>query len=171
MEKLTKKEIKRRNELTSLKVNFNDVCMRELGLGLTEDELVYEMDTMEILQFRERFLQYSEDYMPRLQQDRMEFNLLENNRLFDVLFGRWLTKYAERVGWELCAIYSSNIRNSVKGYSAFSIIENGRSVEYLSDPYTTESVRTLNLICKLNKSTHFYDFDMFDQKYLECKRV
>ena len=50
----------------------------------------------------------------------------------------------------------------VKGYTLFTYIENGVTKEYRSDMFINESVRTLNLITKLNKSSHLYDFNEFD---------
>lgn len=169
-ERITKKELKRRENLTSLKIDFNDICMRELGLDITEDDdLIYEVDTNEVLQYKERFMQYSEEYMPVLKPDKMEFNLLENCRLFDILFIRYLDNYAKNRNWQISAIYNTNIPSSIKGYAAFTIVDNGKSKEYRSDAYVNESIRLANLLAKLNGSDHLYDFNRFDKLYSEYK--
>lgn len=169
-EKLTLKEIKRREELTDLKINFNSICIRELGLDYDEEtNLVYEIDGKKILQYREKFMEYSEMYSPLLRPDRMEFNLLENCRLFDILFARYLDKYASRNGLTISSIYTTNIPASTRGYYAFTILQNGKSIEYASDPYVNESIRLLNLLTKINKSTHLYDFEKFDELFTKYK--
>ena len=43
-----------------IKCGFNDFCMRELKLDITDDDKVYYMDTNEILKYNDKFLKYPE---------------------------------------------------------------------------------------------------------------
>lgn len=145
-------------------VNFNDIVMRELGLDITDDDKVYDMDTNTILQFNEKFIIYSEVEFPALRADQIELNLLENSRLMHTLFGVYLNKYAMRKGIEVTSYYQSSTTSnkSGSGYMAFTAIVNGVNTETKSDNFLNESVRAFNLICKLNGTSHLYDFNMFD---------
>ena len=41
-----------------LKCAFNDFCMRELKLDITDDDKVFYIDTNEILKYNDKFLKY-----------------------------------------------------------------------------------------------------------------
>ena len=79
----------------------------------------------------------------------------------DTLANNFIMKYAMRNGIDVNGVFQVG-NKGVKGYTLFTYIENGVTKEYRSDMFINESVRTLNLITKLNKSSHLYDFNEFD---------
>ena len=54
------------------------------------------------------------------------------------------------------------IKQGAKGVFAMSYIKNGKTECIKSDPFMNESVRVFNLICKITKRTHLYDFNDMD---------
>ena len=51
----------RESTLLKLKIGFNDIVMRELGLDITEDDHIYDMDTNTIIQINEKFIKYCKE--------------------------------------------------------------------------------------------------------------
>lgn len=145
-----------------LKCGFNDFCMRELKLDVTDDDKVYYSDTNEILKYNDKFLKYPENEYATFRSDEIEFNLLKNARIMDSLLSRFLDEYQHRTGIEITSVYQSTRAKGADGYCGFTYIENGKNVEYKSDEFRNESVRMFNLITKLNHTTHLYDFKQFD---------
>ena len=72
--KQEKLELELAEKLQPFKMRFNDICMREYGLDITEeDDYVYDMDTESILQFKEKFIKYCEECNPYLKPNEIEF--------------------------------------------------------------------------------------------------
>lgn len=145
-----------------LKCAFNDFCMRELKLDITDDDKVFYIDTNEILKYNDKFLKYPEDEYTIIRPDEIEFNLLKNSRIMDSLLSRFLDEYQHRVGIEITSVFQSTPNKGVDGYCAFTYLQNGKNVEYRSDNFKNESVRMFNLVTKLNNTSHLYDFEQFD---------
>ena len=145
-----------------LKCAFNDFCMRELKLDITDDDKVFYIDTNEILKYNDKFLKYPEDEYTIIRPDEIEFNLLKNSRIMDSLLSRFLDEYQHRVGIEITSVFQSTPHTGVDGYCAFTYLQNGKNVEYRSDNFKNESVRMFNLVTKLNNTSHLYDFEQFD---------
>lgn len=154
---------KKKNEITlDMQINFNDIAMRELGLDYDEDTFrVYDIDSESLLQYNQKFLVYKDYDSPSLKADELELNLIRNVRIMDTLANNFIMKYAMRNGIDVNGVFQVG-NKGVKGYTLFTYIENGVTKEYRSDMFINESVRTLNLIAKLNKSSHLYDFNEFD---------
>lgn len=170
--KQEKLELELAEKLQPFKMRFNDICMREYGLDITEeDDYVYDMDTESILQFKEKFIKYCEECNPYLKPNEIEFNLLENSRMMEALFAGFLSKYALRKGQEIVSMHQSNIQGTSKGVFCYSYFNCGKTIEVSSEPYVYESVRVLNLLCKMNKSAHMYNFEEFDQILKEAQDV
>ena len=154
--------------MLELKINFNDVCMRELGLDIDDNNHIYDMDTESIYKMKDRFIKYSEDEYPVLAHDEIDLNLIENPRLMEILFGTWIIKWKNsRIArgqniQDISSFYQSAIRGSSKGFFVVTYIENGESKEIKSGTFVNESVRILHLITILNHTSHYYDFDKFD---------
>ena len=92
--KQEKIELQLAEKLQPYKIRFNDICMREYGLDITEeDDYVYDIDTESIFSFKEKFIKYCEDFNPYLKPNEVEFNLLENSRMMEAIFAGFLVKY------------------------------------------------------------------------------
>ena len=106
--------------MLELKINFNDVCMRELGLDIDDNNHIYDMDTESIYKMKDRFIKYSEDEYPVLAHDEIDLNLIENPRLMEILFGTWIIKWKNsRIArgqniQDISSFYQSAIRGSCK---------------------------------------------------------
>ena len=143
--------------ITEIKVNFNDISMRELRLDSDENDHIYDMDTESIYMIKEKYIKYSEDEYPNIMRDEIDMNLIENPRLMEILFGTWIVKWATRKQVEITSFYQSTIRGSNKGFFVMTYIDaNGETQEMQSDVYINESVRIFNLISKLNHTSHMY---------------
>lgn len=160
---MTKQEKERKlaEQMLELKIDFNDVCMREMGLGINDDDYVYIMDTMTLLQIKEKFIKYSEDQYPMLRRNEIDLNLIENPRLMETLTYMYL---ANRLvsSIRIVSISQNPIAGSRKGNCVLSYEKLGEIKEIRSDGFENESVRIFNLICKINKTDHLYDFNKFD---------
>ena len=149
--------------ITEIKVNFNDISMRELRLDSDENDHIYDMDTESIYMIKEKYIKYSEDEYPNIMRDEIDMNLIENPRLMEILFGTWIVKWATRKQVEITSFYQSTIRGSNKGFFVMTYIDaNGETQEMKSDVYINESVRIFNLISKLNHTSHMYDLTKLD---------
>lgn len=145
-----------------LKCAFNDFCMREMKLDVTDDDKVYDMNTDTILKYNDKFLKYPENEYTAIRPDEIEFNLLKNSRIMDSLLSKFLDDYQHRVGIEITSVFQSTPVRGDYGYCAFTYLQNGKNVEFRSNNYKNESLRMFNLITKLNHTEHLYEFDQFD---------
>lgn len=149
--------------MTELKINFNDITMRELKLDIDDNNHIYDMDTESVYMIKEKYIKYSEDEYPAIMRDEIDMNLIENPRLMEMLFGIWITKWAARKQVEITSFYQSAIRGSNKGFFVMTYIaSNGETQEMKSDVFVNESVRIFNLISKLNHTSHMYDLSELD---------
>ena len=149
--------------LLELKINFNDISMREMSLDIDDENHIYDMDTESIYQIKEKFIKYSEDEYPLLNHDEIDMNLIENPRLMEILFGMWVVKWGARKGYEVTSYYQSIIRGSQEGIFVVTYVNtNGEVNELKSDKFINESVRIFNLISKMNHTNRMYDLSKFD---------
>ena len=82
--------MKKNIDMLDLKIRFNDAMMRELGLDITENDYVYDMDTESILQIKGKFIKYCDYEYPILKyNEEIELNLIENPR----------QKHLQKIGW------------------------------------------------------------------------
>lgn len=160
---MTKKE-KEFQKLYELKVKFNDIAMRELGLDVDEYDHIFDMDTSSVYTIKEKFLKYSDDPYPTIMHNEIDFNLLENPRLFEMLFGLWIQRRAESKGIELRSYDQIQVQGSNRGYFIITYIVGEEPREKKSNVFLNESLRVFNLICKLNHTEHIYKakLDQFD---------
>jgi hypothetical protein len=160
---MTKQEKERKlaEQMLELKIDFNDICMREMGLDITDNDYLYIMDSNTIIQIKEKFIKYSEYEFPILKHNEIDLNLIENPRLMETLTYMYL---ANRLvsSIKIVSISQSPIMGTNKGCCILSYEKNGEIKELRSDAYTNESIRIFNLICKVNKTDHLYDFDKYD---------
>lgn len=161
--------VKKKIDLFDLKMRFNDAVMRELGLDITEDDYVYDMDTESILQIKEKFIKYCDDEFPILRHNEIELNLIENPRLTETISLPFISRYCERNGILFQTVSQTPIDGTNKGLFILSYAVNGETKEFKSDGFINESVRVFNLICKINKTTNLYRFNEFDIE-IERKR-
>lgn len=161
-----------------LKMNFNDICLRELGLDITEDtSYVFDTDDIEngvanVYQINDKYLKYCDDNpYPFLGHDEIDFNMIENFRLMENLFSLFILKYAKRKGIEIVGYTQSIVKGSKKGKFILNYKINGQILSIESDAFENESVRVLNLVCKLNHRDHMYPFEDFDVIVLKDKEV
>lgn len=153
---------KKKFNMTEIKVNFNDIVMRELGLDIDENDHVYDMDTESIYTMKDKFIKYSEEEYPVIHANEIELNLIENPRLMEMLFGLWIQKWAERKHVEVSSFSQIAIRGSKNGFFNMTYVENGEVKEIKSNIFINESLRIFNLICILNHRDHMYNVDQFN---------
>ena len=156
-----------------MKMNLNDIFLRELGFDITEDnDYIYDMDDGTVFQINEKFIKYTDDIpYPTLRSDEIDFNTLENYRMAESLFSVYIFKLAKRKGFEVVGYTQSLIKGSKKGRFVLDYKTAGKIVSKESDPFENESVRVLNLICKINKTEHLYPFEDLDIIVLRDKEV
>lgn len=143
--------------------HFNDICMREFLFDVDEHGHLYDMVTYEIFVYKDKFLKYCDEEDKIVRSNEIELNLLENSRLLNVLFGTFINNYAERHQVDINSFYQSTSIHGERGYMACSYVGKDNIIkEIRSNNYLNESVRILNLLCKINKSEMRYDFDAFD---------
>ena len=153
---------KKKANLFELKLAFNDIVMREMGLDINDDNHIYNMDTNELFMIKDRYLKYMETEYEPISHNEIEFNLLENPRLMEILYGIWIQRRSASRGYEVTSYYLSNIRGSNKGFFVMTYSVNGESAETKSDVFINESLRIFNMITKINHTSHMYDFKRFD---------
>lgn len=162
---MTKKEEK----FFNLKVRFNDVMLRELGLDITDESYVCDSENETVIQIKGRFIKYNEDPYAICKHNEIDLNLLENPRLTETLSIPVITGYCNRKGYILQSLNQVPIDGTNKGIFVISYIENGEVKELKSDGFINESVRIFNLLCKLNKSERLYKFSDFDIEIVRRK--
>ena len=150
---------KKKNDLFRLTLIFNDAFMRETGLDIDDNDHVYNMETDSALTIREKFLKYRDYEYPVLNANEIDFNLLENPKLCETLANMWLH---DHISNDILSLDQCLIPGSSKGTFVMSYIKNGKTENIKSDPFVNESVRVFNLICKITKRTHLYDFESMD---------
>lgn len=138
---------------------FNDAFMRETGLDIDDNDHVYNMETDSALVIRDKFLKYRDYEYPVLSGNEIDFNLLENPKLCETLANMWLH---DHINNDILSLDQCMIPGSSKGKFVLSYIKNGKTENISSDAFINESVRVFNLICKLTKRTHLYDFESMD---------
>lgn len=148
--------------LLDLKIRFNDAVMRELGIDLTDEGYLFDMDTETVFQIKEKYIKYCEVDDPYLRHDEIEMNLLENPRLTETLIIPFMHNFCARKNIALQSVAQVPVPGSKKGFFVMYYSINGETKDVKSDPFVNESVRIFNLITKMNKTTHMYQFDKFD---------
>ena len=158
-------EIKKSNSL-DYKINFNDIFLRELGFDITEDDnmYVYDMDTNSILQITGKFIKYTEELFPKLRDNELDLNLIENFRLAETLFSIYLEKYSKRNNIKVLGFSQTKIKGSPKGkfIVTYTNIGDDEIKTLESGAYINQSVRIFSLLCILSHRKHLYDLDNFD---------
>ena len=147
---------KKSQQLLEIKIDFNDIVMRELGLDYEDNGYIYDIDTSTIYTIKEKFIKYSEEEFPVIAHNEMDMNLIENPRLMEILFEKWIVDWAKRKNVEITSHSQSAIGGSSKGIFIITYLNNGVSEEKRSDIFTNESLRVFNLICKLKGTWHLY---------------
>lgn len=145
--------------LFKIKLAFNDVFMRETGLDIDDNDHVYDMDRQEVLQIKEKFIKYCDYEFPVLNHNEIDLNLIENPRLTEILAFKWLT---DHIANEIVSLDQTIITGSNKGHFVMSYVKNGRTESIKSEAFINESVRIFNLITKINKTEHLYNFNQWD---------
>ena len=150
---------KKQKEMFRLKLIFNDAFMRETGLDIDDNDHIYDMEKQSILQIKEKYLKYCDYEFPVLNHDEIDFNLIENPKLCETLALIWLT---DHINNEIVSLDQCLIPGSSKGYFVMSYLKDGKVENMRSDAFLNESVRVFNLICKILKRDHLYDFNSMD---------
>ena len=138
---------------------FNDAFMRETGLDIDDYDHVYNLETDCALVINEKFLKYRDYEYPVLNANEIDFNLLENPKLCETLANAWLH---DNISNDILSLDQCIIPGSTRGVFVLSYIKDGRTESIKSDPFLNEAVRVFNLICKITKRTHLYDFNSMD---------
>ena len=150
---------KKKKELLKLMIIFNDAFMRETGLDIDDNDHLYNMETDSALAINGKFLKYRDYEFPVLNGNEIDLNLLENPKLCETLANMWLH---DHINNKILSLDQCIIPGSSKGTFAMSYIKGDKTESVKSDPFVNESVRVFNLICKITKRTHLYDFNSMD---------
>lgn len=150
---------KKKNDLFKIALIFNDAFMRETGLDIDDNDHVYNMETDSALVIKDKFLKYRDYEYPVLNGNEIDFNLLENPKLCETLANMWLH---DNINNDILSLDQCAIPGSRKGAFVLSYLKNGKIENIKSDAFLNESVRVFNLICKITKRTHLYDFESMD---------
>ena len=146
-----------------LKVDFNDRVMRELGLDLTDEGYLFDIDTESVIQIKSKYIKYSEYEYPVTGPNEIDFNVIDNSRLMETISFPFLVNYCNSKGYEFHSISQNPAPDSNKGTFVLTYkTPSGEVKEIKSDLFKNESVRVFNLICKINKTTRLYDFEEMD---------
>lgn len=164
------KKLNKDEQMHEIKMDFNNIVLRELKLGLDDYDHIYDKETDSVYQISERYIKYSEDMIPILHTNEIDFNVIENPRLMEILFGMWVSKWEKRNSTKVTSYYQSAIRGSKKGFFVLTYLVNGATKEFKSDVFVNESMRIFNLVCKLNHTDHLYDRDILNRLDIEIPR-
>lgn len=163
------------NEYIDIKVRFNDIVMRELGLDVLSDNepYLYDLETDSAFQIKGKFIKYldHDNYeYPILKSDEIEFNVIENARLMETISIPFFTRYFNKFNCRFHSMNQNNITGSNKGIFTVYYIDDTDQVKCISsNAFKNESVRIFNLICKINNMEHLYRFNQFDIDPLKRK--
>lgn len=155
------------NRAISLRIAFNDIAIRELGLEIDENsERICEIcdDAINILQYNDKFLKYYEGPNTIVRHNEIELNLIDNSRLMQILFGRFIAKYSAVNNLDVLSYYltTNNTMANNPGQFVCTVEVAKKCTNIESDYFVNESVRILNLICKLNGTDSRYNFKELD---------
>ena len=110
------RKLNKEEQMHEIKIDFNNIVLREFKLGLDDYDHLYDKETDSIYQISERFIKYSEDMIPILHTNEIDFNVIENPRLMEILFGMWVNKWEQRNAAKVTSYYQTAIRGSKKGF-------------------------------------------------------
>ena len=150
---------KQKEKIFKISLIFNDAFMRELGLDIDDNDHIFNLETDHALVINEKFLKYRDYEYPVLNANEIDFNLLENHKLCETLANAWLH---DHVNNDILSLDQCIIPGSSRGTFVMSYIKNGKIESVKSDAFLNESVRVFNLICKITRRTHLYDFEEMD---------
>ena len=150
---------KKKIDLFKTMLIFNDAFMREIGLDIDDNDHVFNMETDSALVINDKFLKYRDYEYPVLNANEIDFDLLGNPKLCETLINMWLH---DHVNNDILSLDQCSIPGSTKGAFVMSYIKDGKTEHLKSDPFINESVRVFNLLCKITKRTHLYDFSSMD---------
>ena len=148
-------------KLLDLKINFNTIVMRELGLGYNDDGYIFkypenESDFAELLQIKEKFIKYSEDQYPMIAHNEIDLNLIDNPRLMEYLVYMYLSENLSN------PIVSIEIIQAPEGgglcYAVLTYKTESEVKSIKSDVFVNESLGLFNLVCKIKKTTRLYGY-------------
>ena len=150
---------KKKNDVFKISLIFNDAFMREMGLDVDDYDHIYNMETESVLTIKDKYLKYRDYEYPVLNANEIDFNLLENPKLCEMLMNMWLH---DNINNEIVSLDQCIIPGSSKGTFVVSYVKNGKTEHIKSDAFLNESVRIFNLLCKITQRTHLYDFASMD---------
>ena len=153
---------KKKTITLAMEIGFNDMVMQEMGLDINDHDHIYDEEDEVIIQYDGCYLKYYDTDYIDLRPDEIKFNLIRNARLMDTLVARYIDKFCIRHGVQLSTYHQVGGFRGAKGYAAITYVENGVSKEIRSDELVNESVRLFNLVCKINGTDDWYDFEKFD---------
>lgn len=160
-----------------LREAFNDLCLREMGLDLTENDLVYDVESNTIMQFDGMYLRYCDSkYTIINEATDIRFDLIDNAKLMNILASWYCSKELAKRGYRVLGMnqYITN-KNTYSGYLTLSIegsmgTYNGTAIgrvnlqDIRSGEFINESVRLLSLVCTINGTAEMYDLKQLDAR-------
>ena len=159
------REEKLKEEYLNIKISFNDYCMREIGLGLDDNDRLVDDDVESILKFKDKFIVYNDTMLdPYVRSDEIDMNLLENYKLMELLFQVYITKYRSINPIDVKGFLQRAVTGTDKVVFSLMYLDHETNlIKHMeSDPYRNGCVSIFNLICKLAKRDNIYDFEKLD---------
>lgn len=157
---------------------FNDVCLREMNLDLTTDDLVYDVETESLLQCDGLFLKYCPSKYTIINKNKeTRFDLIENPKLMTILTSVYCERQLNKRGIKILGLnqYITD-KNTGYGYVSLSLeamkhlTYNGEIAgtwivnDINSDNYINETVRLLSLVTKINGTDKMYSLEALDAR-------
>ena len=144
-------------------LEFGDLTLRELGLEIDQNNYIVDQDTGNLLMFKDKKIKYNTDMVFRLNKDEISYDPLNNSRLMNHLFSYYASKLADEDSVYIGSYFNIPIKESDK--SIMKVKTDTNIIK--SEPYFNESVRIMDVICKINDSgtdVSKYDFKPFNNK-------
>lgn len=141
-------------------LEFGDLTLRELGLEINQDNHIVDQDTGHLLTFKDKKIKYNTGIIFRLNKDEISYDPLNNPKLMNHLFAYYTNKLADEESVYIGSYFNIPVNNSDK----FVMKVKTDDSFIKSEPYFSESVRIMDIVCKLNDSdtdVSKYDFKNF----------
>ena len=147
-------------------IDFADLTLKEIGLDVDEDNHIVDEETGMPITAKGKFLKFNCGAANRTTRDEINYDPLNNPKLMNFLFGYYSSKLEAEGsrGVDICYTTSGPEDKQI-----LNVKTGDDSLE--SNPYYNESVRIMDVICKLNDSdTDVSVYDSMPENKTKGKR-
>lgn len=128
-------------------IDFADLTLKEIGLDVDEDNHIIDEETGMPITAKGKFLKFNCGAVSRTTRDEINYDPLNNPKLMNFLFGYYSSKLEAEGSRGVDICYTTN---GPEDKQILNIKTGDDALE--SEPYYNESVRIMDVICKLNDS-------------------